>query len=242
MRIQFDNILRQSPVYDDNLLILAYGEIAPDPMHSDAVFEWMEKSDWRRLVVLVGALGDEDVIVHEAEYGEVPDEPERRLKYVDVVTISAGVMALLDQLEMPATAKRVWVVVCPQLHLNLLALSRAKDDVAIDALLGSGAWDITEALTGSSNLTLAAAQTNIELDMHLERSDRALLDALTQCARTVLSDAKAASALDDECEGASASIQWDIEAAMAMRFGDSERERQERDSRDFDIDRDDDDT
>ncbi len=222
----FWQMLWKSRAEEDDLLILAYGYIAPDEaLHSEAVADWLRRSDRRSIVVIVGGFGTTVEEKPKQEYGEPEQEAKHVLTSLESRAARIGILKLFATTAIASTPRRIFVFVCPQYHGKVAALAKLNGEATRESVVS--AWQINEALTGSSNLTGQAALLKVELDVHIERKDSAELAKLNSVMKTLVATAVNAADESDLCAEATVDIEWELDREIQRRYGKLEDEKAE---------------
>lgn len=206
---------------EDNCLVLAYGYLDSSALPKQALWQWLNAGKHRHLLLVTGIHGKKTKNAYlQASEGE--QFAPMRVDADKVNAAAEGAAAVLDAcgwapgtLGVPAalpnrvTSPRLHVLISEHFHAKL-AMTVVTDHQPDFHTAMPHSWRPTAAILGSSNMTHAAQQYNIELDVVFERSETASLNKLgTQSAR-LLASAITAAKTEDSASCAATELSYDI--------------------------------
>lgn len=175
----FAQMLQESSSTDTHLL-LAYGYMDFDKDLAKAVIDWMQKDSKRSVIFIVGIHGRHSLTSYESERMKRTDVPSfeesNQAKVIGTVMAYARKFSF-DVIE---DLDRWKVAAIYGFHAKISALMEMRDsDTLYDDLYevidvdpqGEGPFLPVEFIMGSTNFTGAGMAENIELDMHMRRSE-----------------------------------------------------------------------
>jgi hypothetical protein len=197
-----NEIKQMLSVTDNNCLVLAYGYFDGRQVQDVELWNWLNRSDDRHLVLIAGIHGKLNYSPYlaatdgDGRASTMTEMPENELQ--DIVNSFKQVFnkfvcgpEMVEQVyptlpDMPHP--RVHVLVSEHFHAKLAMTAQVNTPFS---LFSSKAvrWQPTSAILGSSNFTFAAQQQNIELDLHLDAQDTAALQALKSASQGIVQEA-----------------------------------------------------